>query len=96
MFRYGRHAQQRKHWLSEVKTSSRHMTVIHTRDRMMNECPTTFFVSEMICSFGCDLHVMRAFSAADWIEMENRKGGDIWQGYYSVILSVKFHLKWFT
>jgi len=69
---------------------------MHTHDRTMNECPTTSFVSEMICSFGCDLHVMRAFSAADWIEMENRKGGDIWQGYYSVILSVKFHVKWFT
>jgi hypothetical protein len=45
----------------------------------------------MICSFGCELHIIRSFSAADWIEMENRKGGDIWQGYYSVILSVKFH-----
>ena len=66
---------------------------MHTRARMLNGWPTSFFFREIIYSFGCELHLIRVSSATDWIEVENRKGSDIWQRYSPVTLSVKFNLK---
>uniref|UniRef100_A0A0A9DM33 Csu622 n=1 Tax=Arundo donax TaxID=35708 RepID=A0A0A9DM33_ARUDO len=50
---------------------------MHTRDMMMNEYP--FFLVEIICILASKTSYLRISSVADWIEMENRKRGDIWQ-----------------
>lgn len=68
------------------------MEVMHTRDRMMNGCPTSLFPLKSVGSIEFELHLIRVSSATDWIEVENREGSDIWQRYSPVTLSVKFHL----